>query len=86
MDVRIYKPASDKPLPLMIFYPGGGYITGNLDTEDSHCRIYAAKVPCLVISVNYPKVPHVKLDDIIDFASEAVPWVCGLTWALTPVK
>lgn len=65
----------------MIFYPGGGYITGNLDTEDCHCRIYAAKVPCLVISVNYPKIPHVKLDGIIDFATEAVPWVGGLTRA-----
>ncbi|KAJ9603293.1 hypothetical protein H2200_012071 [Cladophialophora chaetospira] len=74
LDVRIYKPASDTPLPLMIFYPGGGYIAGNLDTEDAHCRIFAAKVPCLVISVNYPKIPNVKLDGIISAASLAVPW------------
>ncbi|EXJ62320.1 hypothetical protein A1O7_02754 [Cladophialophora yegresii CBS 114405] len=74
LDVRIYKPASDEPLPLMIYFPGGGYIAGNLDTEDAHCRIFAAKVPCLVISVNYPKVPDVKLDDIIGLASKAVPW------------
>jgi acetyl esterase/lipase len=75
LDVRIYKPASDKPLPLMIYFPGGGYIAGNLDTEDAHCKIFAAKVPCLVISVNYPKVPNVTLDHIIDLASGAVPWV-----------
>ncbi|OAP65701.1 hypothetical protein AYL99_01673 [Fonsecaea erecta] len=74
LPVRIYKPASDKPLPLMIYFPGGGFIAGNLDTEDAHCRIFAAKVPCLVISVDYPKVPKVKLDDIINVASQAVPW------------
>jgi acetyl esterase/lipase len=59
----------------MIYYHGGGYIAGNLDTEDAHCRIFAAKVPCLVISVNYPKVPRVKLDDIIQLGTLAVPWV-----------
>ena len=59
----------------MIYFPGGGYIAGNLDTEDAHCRIFAAKTPCLVISVNYPKVPAVKLDDIINLGTLAVPWV-----------
>lgn len=78
VDVRIYKPVdTENPLPLMIYFPGGGYIAGNLDTEDAHCRIFAAKVPCLVISVNYPKVPKVKLDDIIQVGAEAVPWVSG---------
>lgn len=81
IDVRIYKPASDRPLPLMVFFPGGGYICGNLDTEDAHCRIFAAKTPCLVISVNYPKVPKAKLDQIIDVGYQAVTWVrssrCG---------
>ncbi len=59
----------------MIYFSGGGYIAGNLDTEDAHCRIFAAKTPCLVISVNYPKVPSVKLDDIINLGTLAVPWV-----------
>jgi len=77
VEVRIYKPAvAEKPLPLMIYFPGGGYIAGNLDTEDAQCRILAAKAPCLVISVNYPKVPKVKLDDIIQVGADAVPWVC----------
>lgn len=59
----------------MIYFPGGGYIAGNLDTEDAHCRIFATKTPCLVISVNYPKVPTVKLDDIINLGCLVVPWV-----------
>ncbi|EXJ91069.1 hypothetical protein A1O1_04176 [Capronia coronata CBS 617.96] len=72
--VRIYQPASEKRLPLMIYFHGGGYIAGNLDTEDAHCRIFAAKVPCLVISVNYPKAPRVKIDGIIEVGALSVPW------------
>lgn len=61
----------------MIFYHGGGYIAGTLDTEDAHCRYFAAKTPCLVISVNYEKVvePGVNLDKIINqYGVPSVPW------------
>jgi acetyl esterase/lipase len=30
VQVRIYKPKSEHPLPLMLYFPGGGYIAGNL--------------------------------------------------------
>ncbi|KAK5071674.1 hypothetical protein LTR64_004547 [Lithohypha guttulata] len=76
-DVRIYKPKSidtNSPLPLMIFFHGGGYMAGTLDTEDAQCRFFATKTPCLVVSVNYEKVPKVKLDDIIATGVAAVPW------------
>ncbi|KAL2435004.1 Versiconal hemiacetal acetate esterase [Exophiala dermatitidis] len=79
LDVRIYQPAvaatdRPQPLPLMIYFHGGGYIAGTLDTEDAHCRYLAAKVPCLVISVNYPKAPATKMDGIIEAGAKAVPW------------
>lgn len=67
----------------MIYFHGGGYIAGNLDTEDAHCRIFAAKVPCLLISVNYPKVPHVKLDDIIQVGIQSVTWVGAIAIQLS---
>lgn len=79
MDVRIYKPkrASLASLPLIVFFHGGGNITGNLDTEDAQARYFAAKTPCLLISFNYEKVtdPKVNLDWIIHKnAAPAVPW------------
>jgi hypothetical protein len=52
--MRIYKPKPEHPLPLMLYFPDGGYIAGNIDTEDSHCHIFAAKTPCVVINVAYP--------------------------------
>ena len=62
----------------MLFFPGGGYIAGNLDTEDSHCRIFAAKTPCVVVSVAYPLSPPALLDDIIDAGVKSTIWVCLL--------
>lgn len=64
----------------MIYFHGGGYIAGTLDTEDAHCRIFATKVPCLVISVNYPKAPRVKMDGIVDAGASAVEWVSSASY------
>lgn len=69
MEVRIYRPklASMTSLPIMVYFHGGGYFAGNLDTEDAHCRIFAAKTPSLVISCNYEKVgnPGVNIEKAI---------------------
>lgn len=69
-DVRIYKPKANAgtPLPLVIYFHGGGFFAGTLDTEDAQCRYFAAKTPCLVINVEYAKVvqPGVSLDKIIN--------------------
>ncbi len=75
LPIRIYKPQSEKPLPLMLYFHGGGYFAGTLDTEDAHCRIFAAKTPCLVVSVSYPLFPPNKLNTIIDAGVKAVAWV-----------
>lgn len=75
--VRIYKPKNSAGLPLMIFFHGGGFICGNLDTEDAQCRHFAVKTPCIVISVDYPKVtdPSVRLPKILhEYGVPAVPW------------
>lgn len=75
--VRIYKPKNSAGLPLMIFFHGGGFICGNLETEDAQCRHFAAKTPCVVISINYPKVtdPSVRLPKILqEYGIPAVPW------------
>ena len=52
--VRIYNPqgASGK-LPIGIFFHSGGYIVGNLDSEDACCRYIAKNTPCVIVSVDY---------------------------------
>lgn len=62
---------------MVIFYHGGGFIAGNLDTEDAQCRHIAAKLPALVVSVDYPKVSDLKtkLSTIInEYGIPSVLW------------
>lgn len=62
---------------MVIYLHGGGFIAGNLDTEDAQCRHIAARLPALVISIDYPKVSDLKtkLDTIIDgYGIPSVSW------------
>lgn len=58
---RIYTPRSGKmsgPLPLGVFAHGGGYILGDLDSEDFLCREFAEKAGTILISVDYRLAPE----------------------------
>lgn len=44
--------------PLIIYYHGGGFIRGDIDTHDSICRVLADESQCLVVSVAYRLAPE----------------------------
>lgn len=77
--VRIYTPpnSSGKPLPLGVYYHGGGYCVGNLDSEDFWCRYIAKSVPCVIVSVDYRLGPKHKMPAIFDDSVKAFEWVCN---------
>jgi len=56
--VRIYRPESDSPLPILVYYHGGGWVIGDLDSHDRECRLLATGTPCLVIAVDYRLAPE----------------------------
>ncbi|MDR3662680.1 MAG: alpha/beta hydrolase [Mycobacterium sp.] len=56
--VRIYRPAADRPLPVLVFAHGGGFVFCDLDTHDGLCRNFANSVPAVVISVDYRLAPE----------------------------
>jgi acetyl esterase len=41
LPVRLYRPILDKPLPVLVYFFGGGWTLGNLDTSDAVCRTLA---------------------------------------------
>ncbi|KAI6712807.1 hypothetical protein JHW43_004624 [Diplocarpon mali] len=53
--VRVYTPpgASGKKLPVGVYYHGGGYLVGSLDSEDVWCRFICKNTPCILVSVDY---------------------------------
>ena len=59
----------------MIFFHGGGFVAGNLDTDEPQCKLFAAKTPCVVVSIDYPLAPAYKFERIKEACIEATLWV-----------
>src|SRR4051812_16648605 len=51
--IRVYRPRSDRALPLLMYFNGGGFVVGSVNTSDSHCRALASFAECVVVSVGY---------------------------------
>lgn len=72
--VRIYTPAGDGPFPVLIFFHGGGWVVGSLETTDFLCRAVTNAAACLVVSVNYRHAPEHKFPAAADDAYAATVW------------
>src|SRR5712691_2325057 len=56
--VRVYAPDAPGPLPVLVYFHGGGWVIGTLDTHDGVCRQLANAARCLVVSVDYRLAPE----------------------------
>ncbi len=56
--VRLYRPFVPGPLPLFVFFHGGGWCKGGLDERDPRCRTIAVGAECVVASVDYRMAPE----------------------------
>src|SRR6185436_4444209 len=59
--VRAYRPkgaGKDEVLPALVYFHGGGWVIGDLDTHDVVCRTLANGARCAVFSVEYRKAPE----------------------------
>jgi acetyl esterase len=73
--IRIYGPDSSKALPAVIYYHGGGWVTGSLDTGEIICRALAGKTGYRVISVAYRLAPEHPFPAALEDAYAALKWV-----------
>lgn len=58
LDARLYRPSDEPDLPLLVFFHGGGFVMGNLDTHDNLCRSLARQTGAVVVSVAYRLAPE----------------------------
>jgi acetyl esterase len=82
---RYYRPADEKPgeaLPGVVYFHGGGWTCGDLDTHDSVCRGIAVHGRCAVVAVDYRMGPEHKFPAAVDDALAAVKWVAANAGAL----
>ncbi|MGE0659258.1 MAG: alpha/beta hydrolase [Reyranellaceae bacterium] len=62
-------------IPALVYYHGGGWVIGDLDTHDVTCRQLAAASGCAVVSVNYRKAPEHRFPAAIDDAYAVASWL-----------
>ena len=72
---RLYRPNADKNLGLLVFYHGGGWVIGGLDSHDSVCRSLANRMGHAVLSVDYRLAPEHRYPAAVEDA------LCSLRWA-----
>jgi len=73
--VRVYTSQGRGPFPLVVFFHGGGWVLGDLDTHDPFCRSLCAGAGCVVVSVGYRLAPEHRFPAAVDDALAAVRWV-----------
>jgi acetyl esterase len=78
---RCYRPAPG-PLPGLVFFHGGGWTVGDLDTHDDVCRRIAREAGCVVIAVDYRLAPEHPFPAAVDDASAALYGVAEQAQAL----
>jgi len=68
LGLRLYRGLTRSAAPLVVYAHGGGFVTGNLDTDHAHCVDLARAAGCLVVSVDYRLAPEhpgpAALDDL----------------------
>ena len=76
LKARLYVPlaAGIAPAPAIVFFHGGGFVLGDLDTHDVICRRLAASSRCRVLSVDYRLAPEHRFPTAHDDALAAWQW------------
>ena len=83
--LRVYRPAGvpdARRLPAHVYFHGGGWVIGDIETHDVLCRQLTAEAGVAVVSVDYRLAPEHKFPASVDDAWAATRWVAGHADAL----
>jgi acetyl esterase/lipase len=80
--VRVYRPEGDGAKPAIVYYHGGGWVIGGLNTHDGACRAFADALDAVVVSVDYRMAPEDPFPAPVDDSFAALRWVSDHTTQL----
>jgi acetyl esterase len=80
--IRIYTPAAEGPFPVLVYFHGGGWVLGNMETHDPICRELTQAVGCVVVSVDYRLAPEHPFPIPLEDCYAAVCWVARCAAAI----
>jgi cation diffusion facilitator CzcD-associated flavoprotein CzcO/acetyl esterase/lipase len=72
---RSYRPASPGPHPIVVYFHGGGWVLGGLDSDDPFCRDLCVRSGAIVVSVDYRHAPEARFPAAVDDGFAAVRWI-----------
>ena len=74
--LRVYRPAgSREPLPVIVFFHGGGWVLGNTRMYDPLCSFLARAVEAMVVSVDYRMAPEHRAPKAVHDCVDSVRWI-----------
>lgn len=73
--VRIYTPEGTGPFPALVWFHGGGWVVGDLESADATARHLTVGANCVVVSVDYRLAPEAKFPGPAEDCYAATKWV-----------
>jgi len=75
--VRVYTPDGAGSRPGLVYFHGGGWVLGNIESHDGVCRALARRSGAVVVSVDYRLAPEYKFPAAVDDCHAATVWVAA---------
>jgi acetyl esterase len=75
--VRVYRPAANRPLPVIVYFHGGGWVIGDIASHDTVCHRLAGRVPAVVVNVDYRLAPEHPFPAAVEDCDAATAWVAA---------
>lgn len=75
--VRTYVPEAAGPHPVVVFFHGGGWMLGSIETHDALCRALTDESECAVVSVEYRRAPEHPFPAALEDCYAATSWVAA---------
>ncbi|CAN5755488.1 alpha/beta hydrolase [soil metagenome] len=84
--VRVFTPAADGPMPILMYFHGGGYVKGGVIETDAFCRRLARTTGNVIVSVDYRLAPEHPYPAALDDAYHSTLWAYENAGALEGTK